>query len=195
MSKYIIPRIYLIGRTGVVVENYDSMLAAAEALRPLRYKISIGETHQLDFYHPLTVWRREPESYDYILRDDRSRHVSWADLDAAWDAAHPRPKGKGRWWRNVRPGHEVGGERYRREPVAGVWKRNPSRWGAYYRNVQTTQERRENDFLAFDEDAREYGIKPRARRNAATLVNPWDDIYRHTERNWKRQRRTQYKTA
>lgn len=85
-----------------------------------------------------------------------------------------------------------GNYEFRRGPVPKIHKRRYHR-GSYCRYMRNQQERRENDFLNYDEDALEYGIKTRnARKN---LANPWDDFVRADtyNRNWKRQRKTQWK--
>jgi hypothetical protein len=61
------------------------------------------------------------------------------------------------------------------------------------RHMATTQEIRENDFLNYDEDAVEYGIKVRGSRRRRSLPTVWDDYWRYSQKNWKQQRRTQWK--
>ncbi len=80
--------------------------------------------------------------------------------------------------------------KFRDGPVEGVSTR---RWGRFWRRIKTTQEIRENEFLAYDDDAIEYNIKARDRRKQYNLPTLWDDRPRHREQNWKRQRKTQWK--
>lgn len=61
----------------------------------------------------------------------------------------------------------------------------------YFRGPQTTQEHRANAALEVDDEALEYGIRPRRRANA--LPSDRDDIMRCPQHNWKRQRRTQWR--
>jgi len=83
------------------------------------------------------------------------------------------------------------GSTFRTAPVPGTGKRGG---GHYFRRPRTTQERRA---AAAFETEREYigaGGKVRARRNAANLVNAWDDIRRsRDDRSWKACRRTQWR--
>jgi hypothetical protein len=82
---------------------------------------------------------------------------------------------------------------FRDGPVPGV---RYHRWhrGSYYRNPATRQEIKENNFLKYDDDAIEYGVKAR-RSNYNDLPTSWDDIPKNRENNWKRFRKTQYKTV
>lgn len=67
--------------------------------------------------------------------------------------------------------------------------------GGWYRKIRTYGEHRETVALLHDEDAIEYDVKPRAKRNTHNLPNSWDDFTRSDYRNhnWKRQRKTQWK--
>lgn len=62
-----------------------------------------------------------------------------------------------------------------------------------FRHPKTTQERRVNGKrnLLFVDD---YTIKLRAKRNYSRLPSNRDDIWFKSSRNWKRHRRTQYKS-
>jgi hypothetical protein len=79
---------------------------------------------------------------------------------------------------------------FRCGPVPGVHKRH----GRFCQGIRTTQEHRENDFLNYDEDAREYHIRARGSRYKE-LPDTWDDFAqrRHHEKNWKRQRKTRWR--
>lgn len=87
-------------------------------------------------------------------------------------------------------GHGYDPATFRRGPVPHTGKR-----GGYggWRHIKTTQERRASCAAEADEDVLTFRVKLRARRNAVNLVNAWDDVARHVERNWKRHRRTQWK--
>jgi hypothetical protein len=81
---------------------------------------------------------------------------------------------------------------FRNGPVKGIRCRR--HWKCQsLRHMATTQEIRENDFLNYDEDAVEYRIKARGRRRKACLPTVWDDYWRRPQKNWKQQRRTQWK--
>lgn len=95
-----------------------------------------------------------------------------------------------RYWRrkaHAKPEH------FRKLPVPGTRKYRGGR--GYCRYIKTHQEIRENDFLDYDEDALEYGIKARGNRRRHNLPTVWDDPYRSDVRsnNWKRHRSTQWK--
>jgi hypothetical protein len=66
--------------------------------------------------------------------------------------------------------------------LTGYWSGYKRSGGHYYRHMRTTQERRHWDS--------EYG---RASRSPRKLPSWYDDIPRHTERSWKRHRRSQWK--
>ena len=81
---------------------------------------------------------------------------------------------------------------FRQGPVEGIrcWR------GGYHgdRMIRTTQEIRENDFLNYDEDCLEYGIKVRPNRRRTSIPNYYDDP-RFSRRgdNWKHYRKTRWK--
>jgi len=56
-----------------------------------------------------------------------------------------------------------------------------------HRRIRTFQEGK----MWFDVDP-EYNIRGRAGRSKANLPDTWDDYYRHTEKNWKSQRKTKH---
>lgn len=80
---------------------------------------------------------------------------------------------------------------YRQGPVEGIWNRRGRRC---YRRVATSPERRENDFLFYDEEAVDSGVQVRGKRQRANLPSAWDDI-NHSRRGdgWKQYRKTQYR--
>jgi hypothetical protein len=94
----------------------------------------------------------------------------------------------GRWGWYKR---HVKAEHYRRLPVPHVGKRY---WRGD-RHMRTLQEIRENDFLAYDEDAIEFGVKCRPNRNRGYLRTYWDDV-QHSNygmKSWKKHRANQWK--
>jgi hypothetical protein len=82
---------------------------------------------------------------------------------------------------------------YRYDPVPFIRCRRGSTYGArYYKKPRTIQERR----AYFHDEISEFGVPVRLTRSARNLPDPWDDRKRgdlHIK-NWKRHRRTQYKT-
>ena len=100
-----------------------------------------------------------------------------------------RPTPKRRWHYR----YDQSKARFRIDPVPGIHKYS---CGGYYRHIHTTQELRENDFLKYDEDAINYNIKSRSRRNKGILPTAYDDIpYSHGyySKNWKKYRKHQWK--
>lgn len=94
------------------------------------------------------------------------------------------PPRRYRWWKDhVKPEH------FRRFPVPGS---GGCRRSGHYRHIRTLQETRAN---WFDEDIKEFNIKPRKSRT--NLPNARDDIYRSDGRikNWKKHRDHQWKTC
>ncbi len=82
---------------------------------------------------------------------------------------------------------------FRCDPVPFIRCRRGSKYGArYYKQPRTIQERR----AYFYDELSEYGVSLRLTRSARNLPDPWDDRSRadFRIRNWKRYRRTQYKT-
>lgn len=81
---------------------------------------------------------------------------------------------------------------FRCDPIPGTRCRRGAGYGkTVLRRPRTTQERR-NYFL--DEEMED--VKLRARRSGRNLPNAWDDYCRSDifVKNWKKFRRTQYKT-
>lgn len=81
---------------------------------------------------------------------------------------------------------------YRQGPVP-LLRGGLRRYRSCYRDMRTQAEIRDNDFLLYDEDAIEYGIKVRGARSRAALPTAWDDRTFRRERGWKRHRRRQYR--
>jgi hypothetical protein len=82
---------------------------------------------------------------------------------------------------------------YRCDPVPFIRCRRGSTYGArYYKQPRTIQERR----AYFHDEISEYDVRVRITRSARNLPDPWDDRSRadFKIKNWKRYRRTQYKT-
>jgi hypothetical protein len=86
-------------------------------------------------------------------------------------------------------------EDFRKAPVPGVRKGRGFR--GCYRRPTTKQEYTENTFLFFDEDAIDFGVKPRPNRAARgidRLPSSWDDVgCGRRGNNWKHYRKHQWK--
>jgi len=65
-----------------------------------------------------------------------------------------------------------------------------SRFG-FYRHPKTSQERKHHQ-SEWEDDI---FVPIRGARKTRNLVDAWDDVPRHFQRSWKKQRRTQYKVA
>lgn len=63
----------------------------------------------------------------------------------------------------------------------------------WFRDFSTLPEMTAADGLAHDEDASELGIRVRAKRNPVNLPTSWDDRAPSRLKNWKEQRRTQWR--
>lgn len=82
---------------------------------------------------------------------------------------------------------------FRRGPVPGI--RCFRGGGGMYRLPRTFNEMRNAVACETDDELRELGVKVRGRRKKGSLPTLWDDLCRkdYNNRNWKRQRRTQYR--
>ena len=72
--------------------------------------------------------------------------------------------------------------------------------GRHYRDPRTQQERRINGSQEQVEvevggKMQELRIPIRGKRSLLMLVEAWHDLPRRVQRNWKKQRRTQYRVA
>lgn len=82
---------------------------------------------------------------------------------------------------------------YRRDPVPFTRCRRGSGYcSSYLKRPRTTQERR----AYFHDEISEYDIQIRGSRSPRNLPDTWDDYIRADVgiKNWKKFRRTQYKT-
>lgn len=96
---------------------------------------------------------------------------------------------------NPRPSYRRWNRRYafRQGPVEGIHCTRGSRRRCY-RRIATTGERRENDFLFYDEDAVDLGVQARGKRRRPNLPTAWDDVCHARHGNgWKRYRKKQYR--
>lgn len=102
----------------------------------------------------------------------------------------------GNYWGRCRPRRRTSHAwtyEFRNGPVPGIHCHRASKRFLPMRRMRTTQEIAEAEWLDFDDDAIEYGVRDRAcRRNLPTY---WDDrdIGAWGQRNWKHYRGTQWK--
>ena len=124
-------------------------------------------------YHPVVLYALA----DYILRDERGQPLTAADFAGLVPA-------RSTWWSRRWDSYRWNGE----GPVPGT--RKCSGHYCWFRHPRTANERRLNA-LVLAEDGE---IGPRAARRPARIPTAWDDLGRHVERNWKRQRKTQWRS-
>jgi len=82
--------------------------------------------------------------------------------------------------------------RFRYDPVPKTGKRRYSGL-QNFRHPRTTREHRENSGTLHDKKTIEEELLPGPRRSRKQLPTSWDDIPRLPQKNWKKQRKTQYK--
>lgn len=180
-------------RKGGVVEFTTIEAAVAQHY----YKIShltygrLG-TFERDIYGNLVLDHRGYTSRiggdDVVFRDEMGFTIPLWKVKEVWkQTQEPVRRSRAKWWLREAVRYSREGEGYRCEPVYGVHK---SRGGwHHYRRMATTQERRENDFLAYDDDL--YGLDVRVRGERVKLPTYWDDRRPGRGRwskTWKRHR-------
>lgn len=152
------------------VHFFTDRAAAARGLRALNVERLVGET-------PPFPWNlddmRSMRYADWRLTNVYNEKLVWTDLP-------PPRKAATRWFHRL-PAWEVGV--YRRDPVSGA--------GSYsqraHRHPRTLALMRE---AASREDTE---APVRSARGLTAIPTAWEDIYRRTERSWKRHRRTRWK--
>jgi hypothetical protein len=84
---------------------------------------------------------------------------------------------------------------FRRGPVPGI--RCFRGGGGMFRHPRTLNEMRNAVACDGDTELRDLGVRVRGRRKKASLPTLWDDPWRNDrdDKNWKRQRRAQYRDA
>lgn len=150
-----------------------------EAVRYLGYDACINNCKNRLYDGLLAGWNGYGA---FVLYDEHNKVI---DSDIIGDVArnHAKRKRDYRYRRNFV---------FRRGPVEGL---GIYRRGARRRGFKVAQEIRENEFLQYDEDCIEHGIKERAKRNMQYMPQWYDDIYKANHRchNWKQFRKTQWK--
>jgi len=134
--------------------------------------------HWYSFYSGTARNFRVRDLYDHQI----------VDIERVYELFSYRRRKYDEKWRKER----FGKDKFRNGPVTqGAKRKRRKNWG--YHNPTTQQERREEEFLSYDEDLEHIKFKRRPRRG--DLPTLWDEIYRYDkkDRNWKRYRRTQYK--
>lgn len=166
---------------------YRTLKAALKALGVKWIAANVG-AHFREFDHVArhfdqarNVWVREPMyvEREFIMRDDAGGVVTAATFHGLIE--HRR---RARWMRWSRMLETWNGE----GPVPGIGR---SRGGHWYRRPQTMMERRQAALVLKEEGE----VAPRGARSLGHLANAWDDYYitARSDRNWKRNRRTQWK--
>ncbi len=111
-------------------------------------------------------------NYDYILRDEFGETVTAEEIQKInrelWDKEHARLFSSRRL--------STGAKRNRHQ-------------GSIYRHPKTHHERKWALAWSDEEDV----PKVRRKRLPVNIVHAWDDIRKGVQRNWKKQRKTQYK--
>lgn len=150
-----------------------------EAVRYLGYDACINNCKNRLYDGILAGWNGYGA---FVLYDEHNKVI---DRDIIGNVAnnHAKHKRDHRYRRNFV---------FRRGPVEGIGN---YRYGARRRGFKVAQEIRENEFLQYDEDCIEYGIKERVKRNKQYMPQWYDDIYKanHRNHNWKQFRNTQWK--
>lgn len=184
-------KVFLVRYTGEVYV-YDSY---REFLTYLRSDVidGLGKSFRDVRYYYRTYWYPEHrvEKYPiYTIWVAHWDHKSGSIIDRTqiskdWDEykSSIRIHSRHRTWWHYRNNKVF---EFRRDPVPFIHIRHWHK-GTYYHHMKTTQERRWS--LAEKED----GVRWRGKRNFHNLPNAWDDWTRFTEKNWKSQRRHQWK--
>lgn len=126
--------------------------------------------------------------FNVNVRDELGDPVTIPETDPTWKW---RWRGSFHWWMNesscsprnrglLPVNYEVGGEYYRK------YRHYDDHYvhSSWFRNIRTTNERRQYDACMVDEHA----PKIRGRRSKSNLPNSWDDLHAHRDRSWKRRK-------
>ncbi len=183
VPKYV-PKIRLINRDGHVWE-YKNLTEAANDLYGIfgwNIREQIGDQWVKSRNWDCRIDTPYYYYYTYILQTDLGESVT---VDELMNARSDTGTWYNRYWSRHHP------HVFRCGPVPNISSR---RYRSGYRHMGTTQEICEADALRFDEDAQDYGIKARAKRNRSNLPGAWDDYWRPCgQKNWKHYRKTQWK--
>ena len=181
--------VYLIENTGTYWV-YRNLTHAADELNRLHFFIPgrryIGKFHRevISLFEWMDdCYRSEIINYQFILRGELGEVYTIEDLLAAKTPYVSRYTKRRAAVKNAE---------FRKDPVPGIGKyRRQANW---LRRIHTTSERRMAEAHS-DVEMKEYDVKVRAKRNARNLPDSWDDYRRHIEKNWKSQRKTQWKIS
>lgn len=169
--------------------EFRSLKAALKSVNYRNLRIDDLGNVRVRMYHP-----KDHDFGDRIEFIDRcgDRIDGAVVLAAAVELIEERPRG--RLYREWLNDYAEGTEAYRRVPVPLTGNRR--RYWRYFKRFRHFQERKEASFCEVDDEALEFGVRARAKRNARNLPNPWDDYVRHrsTHTSWKKSRRHQWKS-
>lgn len=140
-------------------------------------------------------WLYSSESYlfygdDVVFYDEIGKIPVWKVKETFYNIPYELRDWQGAWRRDR--SRLFNQYTFRRGPVPGTrkWRR-----GSYFKAFKTLNEARANEFLLYDEEMNEYGIRPRSSRRYGSLPNSWDDYDRsdYGIKNWKKYRSKQWK--
>lgn len=95
-----------------------------------------------------------------------------------------------RGWRRADPEvYGPKGTKFRKGTIPGI---HAAKWhkGTYYKRFSFISTFRDNAYLDSDDEMRDYGITSRR----TNFPNPWEDFPRSYHKNWKKYRKTQWKS-
>lgn len=168
------PAIDVFGPDGLVA-SFSSLEAAIDYLGASWLK-----AYASDYYTSATrlIFGRPAFSTPFVLRTEDGDAISPALILSIYRA---RIVFRGRRWRALNQWNGTG-------PVPGTGR---LRGGHYYRRIRNANERRQAFWVAEDGE-----VAPRPARSFKNLPDNWDDyrVSAHESRNWKRFRKTQYKS-
>jgi len=172
-------RIHVFHVTDGKIWTFKDDVEACQYIDSIKAIGTVGD-HFKEFQHNTPFWSCVQESYfyqkyytfpDIIMRDDYGEVVTLNQLIGVWKSKFAKPR-----YSNY---FRVPGTKH-------------ARYG-WYRQLKTTNERRQavDNYDAWDE----YGIviRPRAARGYHGIPNSWDDYCRGNIKNWKKQRKTQWR--
>ena len=167
------------------VKRYTGEIAHFATLEDVVKHIGAAVLNFRGWFQPMwTGWQGRPYCLgdSHLVRDELGLPVPVSLLKHVYNTL-PSVRWRCTWKRLAKPEH------FRCMPVPHT--SSAGNYGSWYRSPRTTQERRANAAIEVDPDLIEWNIRPR--RRGREIPSDWDDICRNTEKNWKRNRRTQWR--